>query len=168
MPKYFYTAKNITTGETSGGEMEAKDERALAQDLRARGILLTSHKEAKEKESFNIKFFDRFVSVPLKEKMIFTRNMSVMISSGLSVSRAVHNLSVQTRNKKFKKILLSVYDSLQTGKSMSEGLAQYPGVFNELFVNMIAVGEVSGNLEEVLGILALQLEKEHELLSIQR
>jgi type IV pilus assembly protein PilC len=165
MPKYFYTAKNIATGETSGGEMEAKDERTLAQDLRARGILLTSHKEAKEKESFNIKFFDRFISVPLKEKMIFTRNMSVMISSGLSVSRAVHNLSVQTRNKKFKKILLSVYDSLQTGKSMSEGLAQYPGVFSELFVNMIAVGEVSGNLEEVLGILALQLEKEHELLS---
>ena len=165
MPKFFYTAKNITTGETAGGEMEAKDERALAQDLRARGFLLTSHKAIQETQSIHIKFFDRFSSVPLKEKMIFTRNMAVMISSGLTVSRAVHNLSLQTRNKKFKKILSSVYDSLQSGKSMSEGMAQYPGVFNELFVNMISVGEVSGNLEEVLDILALQLEKEHDLLS---
>jgi type IV pilus assembly protein PilC len=48
---------------------------------------------------------------------------------------------------------------------LSEGLAKYPSVFNELFVNMIGVGEVSGNLEEVLDILALQLEKEHDLIS---
>lgn len=165
MPKYFYTAKNITTGETSGGEAEAKDERTLAQDLRARGILLTSHKEIKAAESTHIKFFDRFVSIPLKEKMIFTRNLAVMVSSGLTVSRAVRNLSIQTRNKKFKKILMNVYDDVQAGKTLSEGLVQYPSVFSELFVNMIAVGEVSGNLEEVLGILALQLEKEHDLIS---
>lgn len=165
MPKFFYTAKNITTGETSGGEAEAKDERTLAQDLRAQGILLTSHKEIEGEKSINIKFFDRFTSVPLKEKMIFTRNLAVMVSSGLTVSRAVHNLSVQTKNNKFQKILLSVYDDVQAGTTLSEGLAKYPGVFNELFVNMISVGEVSGNLEEVLDILALQLEKEHDLLS---
>jgi type IV pilus assembly protein PilC len=165
MPKFFYTAKNITTGETAGGEIEAKDERELAHDLRAQGILLTSHKVIEEEQSNHIKFFDRFTSVPLKEKMMFTRNLAVMVSSGLTVSRAIHNLSVQTKNKKFKKILLSVYDSVQAGKTMSEGLALYPSVFNELFVNMIAVGEMSGNLEEVLDILAVQLEKENDLLS---
>jgi len=165
MPKFFYTAKNIATGETSGGEMEAKDERMLAQDLRARGILLTSHKEIEKTQPIHIKFFDRFAFVSLKEKMMFTRNMAVMVSSGLTVSRSLHNLGIQTKNKKFKKIISGVYDNLQSGKSMSEGLAQYPSVFSELFVNMVAVGEVSGNLEEVLNILALQLEKEHDLLS---
>lgn len=165
MPKFFYTAKNITTGETSGGEAEARDERTLAQDLRAQGILLTSHKEIEATTSINIRFFDRFTSVPLKEKMVFTRNLAVMVSSGLTVSRAIHNLSVQTSNKKFKKILLSVYDDVQAGQTLSEGLAKYPGVFNELFVNMIGVGELSGNLEEILDILALQLEKEHDLSS---
>lgn len=165
MPKFLYTAKNTATGETSGGEMEAKDEKALAQDLRAQGLLLTSHEEVRESEGISVKFFDRFKKVPLKEKMTFTRNLSVMVSSGLTVSRAIHNLSVQTQNKTFQNILDNVHDDLQAGKTLSEGLSKYPSVFSELFVNMIYVGEVSGNLEEVLDILALQLEKENDLLS---
>lgn len=165
MPKFFYTAKNVTTGETSGGEREAKDEKSLAQDLRVEGMLLTSLKEEKADSVLQVKFFDRFKTVPLKEKMTFTRNLSVMVSSGLTVSRAINNLSLQTKNKTFRKILESVNDDLQSGKTLSEGLAKYPVVFNELFVNMVYVGEVSGNLEEVLDILALQLEKENDLLS---
>ncbi len=165
MPKFFYTAKNATTGETSGGEMEAKDEKSLAQDLRAEGLLLTSFKEEEVASTLQIKFLDRFKRVPLKEKMTFTRNLSVMVSSGLTVSRAIHNLSLQTKNTTFKKILESVNDDLQSGKTLSEGLGKYPTVFNELFVNMVYVGEVSGNLEEVLDILAIQLEKENDLLS---
>lgn len=165
MPKFLYTAKNITNGETSGGEAEAKDEKMLAQTLREQGLLLTSHKELEEKSSINIKFFDRFTSVPLKEKMVFTRNLAVMVSSGLTVSRAIHNLSVQTENKTFKKILQDVFDDVQSGMSLAEALGKYPRVFNELFVNMISVGEISGNLEEILDILALQLEKEDDLLS---
>ncbi len=165
MPKFFYTAKNATTGETSGGEIEARDEKTLAQDLRAEGLLLTSFKAEEEASVLHVKFLDRFMSVPLKEKMTFTRNLSVMVSSGLTVSRAVNNLALQTSNKTFKKILQSVDDDLQSGKTLSEGLGKYPSVFNELFVNMVYVGEVSGNLEEVLDILAVQLEKENDLLS---
>jgi type IV pilus assembly protein PilC len=97
--------------------------------------------------------------------MTFTRNLAVMVSSGLTVSKAVTNLSVQTKNKAFQKILLDVYDEVQAGKTLSEGLGKYPKVFNELFTSMVYVGEISGNLEEILEILALQLEKEHELLS---
>jgi type IV pilus assembly protein PilC len=165
MPKFCYTAKNIETGETVGGEQEAKDEHMLASDLRASGFLVTSMKEMKTASVVRVRFLDRFVSVPLKEKMTFTRNLAVMVSSGLTVSKAVTNLSVQTKNKAFQKILLDVYDEVQAGKTLSEGLGKYPKVFNELFTSMVYVGEISGNLEEILEILALQLEKEHELLS---
>ncbi|MGK2848787.1 MAG: type II secretion system F family protein [Minisyncoccota bacterium] len=165
MPKFLYTAKNIVTGETSSGEINAKDERDLAQDLRAQGFLLTSHKEQAEQTSQSLPFLNRFLSVPLKEKMVFTRNLAVMTSSGLTMSRSIHNLSDQTTNKRFKKILLSVYDDLQAGEELAGALAKFPGVFNELFVNMVAVGEISGSLEEILEILALQLEKEHDLAS---
>lgn len=166
MPKYLYTAKHLSNGETRGGELIAKDEKDLAQELRQEGFLVTSVKLIEEEAGgVQVRFFDRFIAIPLKEKMVFTRNLAVMVSSGLTVSRAVHNLSLQTRNKRFQKILQSVYDDVQAGKQLSEGLAKYPSVFNELFVNMISVGEVSGNLEEVLDILALQLEKEHDLLS---
>jgi type IV pilus assembly protein PilC len=165
MAKYLYTAKNATSGESKAGELEAKDERSLAAELRAQGYLLTSTKEVKEASKVQVKFFDRFQTVPLKEKMVFARNLAVMISSGLVVSRAIKSLSVQTRNKTFRKILTDVHENIQAGKSLSEGLAKYPAVFSELFTSMVYVGEVSGNLEMVLGILALQLEKENDLKS---
>ena len=165
MPKFLYTAKNIAGGESTAGEADAKDERTLAQDLRAQGFLLTSAKELKEESTIQVRFLDRFLSVPLKEKMVFARNLAVMISSGLVVARAIKSLSVQTKNKSFKKILEDVHDEIQAGKTLSESLAKYPTVFSELFTNMVYVGEVSGNLETVLDILALQLEKEHDLKS---
>lgn len=164
--KFIYTARNIATGETRGGEIDAKSDQDVAGSLRAEGWLVTSLKSmAVDEKAPGIKFFDRFVSVPLKEKMIFTRNLAVMVSSGLTISRAVSNLSEQTSNKAFRKILVSVHDDLQAGLTLSEGLSKFPAVFNELFVNMINVGEVSGNLEEVLEILAVQLEKENDLTS---
>lgn len=166
MPKYLYTAKNISTSETKGGEIVGKDENQVGQELRTQGFLVTSIKLIEESsEGIQVKFLDRFISVPLKEKMVFTRNLAVMTSSGLTVSRAIFNLSLQTSNKRFQKILKSVHDDVQAGKQLSEGLAKYPTVFSELFVSMVSVGEVSGNLEEVLDILALQLEKENDLLS---
>lgn len=165
MPKYIYTAKSYS-GESKGGEIVAKDEQALAQQLRSDGFLVTSIKLIEEKEeSVNIKLFDRFKTVPLKEKMVFAKNLAIMIASGLTISRAVLNLSAQTNNKTFKKILADVYDEMQGGKTLSEGLGKYPGVFNELFINMVKVGETAGNLDEVLKIIAEQLEKENSLLS---
>lgn len=164
MPKFFYTAKSYS-GETKSGEAEVKSESDLARQLRSDGFILTSAKELEkeEKKSLDIKFLDRFFGVPLNEKMMFTRNLSVMISSGLPLSRALDNISVQTRNKKFAKILKEIQENIQSGTSFADALRKFPAIFNDLFVNMIKVGESSGNLEEVLDILATQLEKDHDI-----
>lgn len=166
MPKYIYTAKSYD-GQTKGGEAIAQDEKNLAQQLRSDGFLVTSISLVQEVDtnSVSVKFMDRFQSVPLKEKMVFARNLSIMVASGLTVSRALNNLAVQTENKVFKKILLDIYEEVQSGKSLSEGLAKYANIFGELFVNMVRVGETAGNLDEVLKIVAVQLEKEHDLTS---
>lgn len=165
MPKYIYTAKNYE-GQAKGGELVAKDEKELARQLRSEGFIVTSVKGLEEKKSgISISFFDRFKSVPIKEKMMFARNLRVMVASGLTISRAINNLATQTKNKTFKKILLEIYEDSQAGKSLSDSLAKYPSVFNELFVNMVRVGETGGSLEEVLGIIEIQLEKENDLLS---
>jgi type IV pilus assembly protein PilC len=165
MPKYLYVAKNAQTGETVTGEQIAENEHDLAQILRTAGALLVSTKEITEHRKVRGKFFSSFRGIPLKEKMLFTRNLAVMVSSGLPIPRAIQNLSVQTKNKRFQVILNEVFSDLQGGMSLAESLAGHAGVFDELFVNMIAVGEVSGSLEEVLDILATQLEKDHDLLS---
>ena len=164
--KIFYTAKNYA-GEVKQGELDVKDERELARQLRADGYILTSSKEVKSDESERIKvnFLNKFITISLTDKLMFARNLSVMISSGLPLSRAIKNISLQTKKKTFAKTLNEIYDNIQAGNSFADSLAKYPGVFSDLFVNMIRVGETSGNLEEVLNILATQLEKEHELLS---
>ncbi len=178
MPKFIYTAK-AADGKSKGGEITASDERAVVQQLRHEGYMRAKKLEILNKilkqnfikkiegkeNKVSVSLMGRLQKVPLKEKMMFARNLSVMISSGLTVSRAVYNLGAQTKNKSFKKILESLFEDLQSGKNLSEGLAKYPSVFSELFVNMVKVGEAGGNLDEVLNIVATQLEKEHELLS---
>jgi len=165
VPKYIYTAKSYS-GETKGGEIVARDEKTLAGQLRSDGFLVTSISLVKEEQAnggVQVKFLERFDRVPLKEKMVFARNLSVMISSGLTVSRAVSNLALQVEHKGFKKILGDIFDEMQSGKTLSEGFSKYPAVFGDLFINMVRVGEVAGNLDEVLKIVSVQLEKEHDL-----
>lgn len=165
MSKFAYTARSAD-GQSKGGEITAKDERAAATQLRGEGFLITSIKILDEETTgVKVRFWDRLTTIPLKEKMIFARNLSVMIASGLTVSRAVNNLATQVKSKKFKAILEDIYNEIQGGVNLSDSLAKYPRVFDDLFVNMVRVGEVGGNLEEVLNIIAIQLEKEHELKS---
>ena len=166
--RVFYTAKSFS-GEMKSGELSVKDERDLAMQLRAEEFILTSFKKLEDENSasgnIKVSFMDRFSSIPVSEKMMLARNLSVMISSGLPLSRAVKNITTQTQNKAFAKVLNNILESLQSGNTFADSLAKYPGIFDELFVNMVRVGESTGNLEEVLNILAGQLEKEHELIS---
>ncbi len=165
--KVSYIAKSYS-GAVKKEEAEVKNERELASQLRSEGYILTSFKQIEEQKKKNkegAKFLDKFFGIPLKEKMIFTRNLGVMIASGLPLSRAIGSIAIQVRNKRFQEILREVQKNIQSGSTFADSLTKYPAVFNELFVNMVRVGETGGNLEEVLNILATQLEKEHELRS---
>ncbi|HCP08314.1 MAG TPA: secretion system protein [Candidatus Moranbacteria bacterium] len=164
--RIFFTAKSFS-GETKSGEMNVKDERDLAGQLRSEGFILTSLKQLEEEKGNRrkINFLDRFATIPVSEKMMLARNLSVMISSGLPLARAISNITAQTKNKRFVKVLDEIQGAIQSGSTFGDALAKFPAIFDELFVNMVRVGEASGNLEEVLNILAGQLQKEHELLN---
>lgn len=166
MPKFLYVAKN-SNGESKTGEMVANDERGVAQQLKSDGFVVTSVKELEEGDDrgVKIKFIDRFSTVSLSDKMMFARNLGVMTSAGLTVAKSVKNLSAQTKNKKFSQVLMNVYEDIRSGKNLSESMARFPGIFSELFVNMVKIGEIGGNLDETLKIVATQLEKEHALKS---
>lgn len=165
MPKYFYKARTVK-GEVKLGKLEAKDTRELSKNLRGQGLILVSFKnEKKKKGDINIKLPKFLKRVSATDKMLFTRHLGIMLKAGLSFSRALTVLCEQTSNGYFKEILQAVQEDVQKGIPLGDSLEKHPDVFDELFVNMIKIGETGGNLEEVLDLLYIQIKKSNELKS---
>jgi type IV pilus assembly protein PilC len=162
MPLYSYFAKSLD-GKEKEGTLEAKNEKELAEILRREGYILifAISKEKEKKPKISLSFFQRKIS--LKEKLFFVRNLQVMISAGISIPKALNSLAEQTKNKRFKKILLNLAEEITKGRNFSEAILSFPDVFSEFFQNMIKVGEETGNLENVLLKIAEQMEREYEL-----
>ena len=164
MSKFTFVAKN-SQGEVRQGKLEGKDSRSVVESLRTDGFFVTSIVEEEELGKVsNQSKWKIFSGISLKDKMMFARHLGVMLSSGLSVPRALDVISNQTKSKKFKNILAKIGEDVKTGNTLADSLAK-AGVFDDLSVNMIRVGELGGSLEEVLVLLADQLEKEHNLIS---
>lgn len=165
---YVYTAKT-KDGQTKTDKAEAINERELAATLRTQGFVLVSAKIVELKQNadrFNLKkFINQFGSIPLIEKMMFSRNLAVMIKAGLSLNQALEVLARQTKSPKFKKIITRIEIDIQQGETFSNSLAKHPNVFNDLYINMIKIGETSGSLYEILRNLAEQMKKDHQLVS---
>ncbi len=112
-----------------------------------------------------LSFLQIFSSVALKEKIVFIEDFALMLHSGIAAPRALGILAHQTHNKKFRKILTELSAAVESGKSLHESMAEYPAVFSNIFVSMIKVGELSGNLDKSLEYLSIQLEREADLKS---
>lgn len=107
----------------------------------------------------------KFGGVPVKEKLFFVQNLGVMVRSGLSMSKSLRTLGLQTKNKYFSYVLTDIANEVEKGVAFSKALSRYPKIFPELFTNMIESGELSGNLENVLQSLYTQMKKDHDLVS---
>lgn len=162
MPNFEYTARTAN-GTVTHGTLIAQDEHDLAQKLSAQQLTLTVSSVGRHRTG-TASFLDRLQGVPMVERMFFTQYLHVLIRAGFSISRALDTLSQQTTHRYFKKILREVRSDVESGMSFSKTLGKYPRVFSELYVNMIAAGEASGKLDEVLDRLALKMKKDHELL----
>jgi len=170
LPLYSYTAKTAD-GQTKTGTKEIASEIELAHWLRQENLFLTSAQEqelgqtTKKTPGWRRSFSFSLKHISLVEKMMFTQNLAVMIGAGLPFNRALDALGAQTKNKYFTQVIGQVNESVRKGTMLGDALAKFPKVFNELFVNMVKVGEASGSLEKVLKILAFQMKKDSELLS---
>lgn len=163
MNNYLYTAKDFTE-EIVTGSLPAEDERELYKILKNKGLFLTKAvlEKSKNKKRFDISFEFK---VSATEKIMFTRNLSIMIATGMSLVKSFDVLANQAKSKKLKDALFATKEKINKGESMSSALSSYPDIFSEFFLSMIKIGEESGTVEEVLKVLSLQLEKEHKLKS---
>ena len=166
MPVYTYTAVS-KKGEYITKEETAKDEHDLARLLHEKGyVLIEAQEKGVKGKSFRIPSILTFTfGVSLQEKLVFMRNLKVMVAAGITLPRALEILGAQTKNRKLKKALVQMREMVLKGQQLSEAMELHPSIFPDLFRNMIRAGEESGTLETVLSQLTLQLEREHDLRS---
>ena len=166
MPTYFYTATSLQ-GEKITGSENAKSERDLARSLHEKGFVLTrvaSGQGTGAKRTL-LQLFEGLFSVPLTEKLLFMRNLKVMVQAGVPLPKALDILSLQTGSKQLKYAIEDIREKVMQGEALSLAMSRHSAVFSNLFINMIKAGEESGTMEGVLSHLTLQLEREHDLRS---
>jgi len=162
MPIYTYVGKT-KRGRVLKGELEAADERVARIQLKRRNIDVTKLKQ-KPKDLFeNISFLQP--KVTKKDLVIFTRQFSTMIDAGLPLVQGLTILAEQSENKTFRNMLKQITKDVEGGSTLADALNKHPSVFDALFVNLVAAGEVGGILDTILQRLAAYIEKAEKLKS---
>ncbi len=162
MPEFTYTA--ITKdGRKENATIQAVSLAAAGHILKEQGLLPTAIEEIHKKDFFSL--LKNISTITLAEKIAFVENLSVMLKAGISVPRAMQILVKQTRNIRMKNIISDIYSQVESGKGLGEALEKHPTVFSNIFVSMIKVGEMSGELDKSLQYLTIQLQREAELKS---
>jgi type IV pilus assembly protein PilC len=148
-------------GVHTRGELDADDKQAVTQQLRAKGLIVLDIEEQKNADLGD--YFGRFKKVKAQELTIATRQLSTMISSGMSLLRSLYVLEEQARSDKFREAITGIRMDVEAGISLSDALRRHPDIFNELYVAMVEAGEIGGILEQTLQRVADQLEKDDSL-----
>ncbi len=161
--EFVYTAKT-DKNEVSSGKVQAQNEKQAINNLQKQGLfvleLKAEHAEITQKISFN---FRRKVS--LKDKIIFTKQLAMMVKGGLPLVEALNALQEQTENQIFHEAINEITDEVRGGIALSKALEKHPKIFPKLYVSVTASGEQSGKLDQVLERLADQLQKDYDLIT---
>ena len=152
MPFFKYSGVN-KRGETVKGSVDAEDEKGARQALSAQGIRV----DTIAKDWTKIELGGG--GMKPKELVIFTRQFATMINAGLSIIQGLEILAAQSETPYFRSVLRKVKNSVEEGKSLSESLKSHPKVFSDLYVSLVAAGEVGGILDTIMDRLAIFLEK---------
>src|SRR3954468_8784972 len=160
MATFVFKALDLGGAQTRG-EIEADNKQAVSSQLRAKGLIVLDIEEHKPTDVGDM--LGRFKRVKATELTVATRQLSTMISSGMSLLRALYVLEDQAKSEKLKEAMVQIRKDVEAGISLSEALKRHPDIFNDLYIAMVGAGEVGGILEETLARVADQLEKDDSL-----
>jgi len=159
MPTFEWEGKTLK-GEVKSGVTKADSDAALRATLRKEGIILTKSTEKKdvEKEKFNPKKKIKALSI-----VIFTRQLSTMITSGLPLVQSLEILASQIEDINLRGIVRDIKERIEGGSRFADALKEYPQCFDQLYVNLVVAGEEGGMIDAVLSRLAAYMEKSEKL-----
>jgi type IV pilus assembly protein PilC len=159
MSTYVFKALDLAGGKAQG-EVEADSKQAVSDQLKQRGLIVLDISDKHSSRNIEINLVKR---VKPNDLAIFSRQLSTMISSGMSILRSLYVLEEQTDDKYLKETIVAVRKDVEAGLSLSDSMARHPKVFNPLFVAMTQAGEMGGVLEDSLVRVANQLQKDAAL-----
>ena len=159
MSTYVFKAIDLAGGKARG-EVEAESKQAVSDQLKQRGLIVLDIADKHSSKNIELSFMK---SVKPTELAIFARQLSTMISSGMSILRALYVLEEQTESAYLKETIVAVRKDVEAGLSLSDAMGRHPKVFNPLFVAMTQAGEMGGVLEDSLQRVADQLQKDAAL-----
>lgn len=162
MVMFKYTARDTSTGKKIQGTMVADSAKSVGDIVKRQGYTLLEV----ETDASSDGFFGNFTGkVKTKDKVIFSRQLSTLIDAGLPLVQSLRSVLGQTKNKNLQAVLTEVITNVEGGKSFAESLKEFPRVFDQVFVSLVAAGEASGTLDTALERIANQQEKDAELAS---
>jgi type IV pilus assembly protein PilC len=156
MPTFTYTARSAA-GELKTAVMEAPTRDDVVAQLRRQRMTVVKVDEDKQKKKASGK-------IGMRDIVIFTRQFSTMINSGLPLVQALDILAKQTENKALAEVTRAVVFDVESGHTVADALGKHPRAFNDLYVNMVAAGEAGGILDTILMRLATFMEKNDALI----
>ena len=159
---YEYKVRD-SSGSIKSGKLEADSPSTVATKLKTMGYAPVSITESKANKGMGKAISFGKKKVTLKDLSVFSRQFATMVNSGLSLLRALNILVDQTENKELARVLGEVRNDIETGNSLSSGMAKHPDAFPPLMVNMCKAGEVGGFLDTVMLQIANNYEAEVKL-----
>ena len=156
MPTYSYTARDAK-GDLKTATIDAANREDVVQQLRRLRLTVV---KVEEQSKSKVKTTG---AISMRDIVIFTRQFSTMINSGLPLVQALDILSKQTENKVLSAVTRQVVFDVESGHTVADALAKHPNAFTDLYVNMVAAGEAGGILDTILMRLATFMEKNDAL-----
>lgn len=159
MLSFTYTARNPATGQKIKATVQAENERAASRVIQAQGL---SPLDITLQTNTNGNFFTK---PKTKDRVLFARQLATLINAGLPLVQSMRTVQRQTTSKSMQAVIGEIITDIESGLNFSDALKKKPEVFNNIFINLVAAGEVSGTLDKSLERLADQQEKDAEIVS---
>lgn len=161
MKSFNYRAKEIKTGKIIKGSLSAENERMAGKILVSQGYIPEIVEDAGQEKWWS-KFSGR---ITVKDKVLFTRQFATLIGAGLPLSDSLRTMLEQTSNKKMQLVIEDILTQVSAGKSLAVAFGRHEKVFDRVYLALIEAGEMSGTLDVSLKRLALQQEKDANMMS---
>ena len=158
MPSYAYRGYT-DAGKRRDGRIDAAGSSAAEQALWLQGLKIVRLTAAPATKTM-ADYFPSLYHISSTDVILFTRQLATFVSAGVPMSRALGTIAEETASPLFKRVILAVIDDLERGQNLSESLAKHPKVFPSLYIDLVRVAELTGNLEGILKELAGYLRRD--------